>query len=1275
MRKNLIIVLTGVILICCATVFSQNLNWARQTGGVFGDNTIGMTVDNVLNIYGVTNFSGNITLTTGQSFSSFGKEDILVKKFSPSGVLLWARKFGGKESDFAHNITSDLNNNTYLTGTFQDTLKLFDQLLLVGNTPTAHNGFIIKLNANGDVIWAKSLQSSNGAFPVKAKANAAGEVFIAGNFEGMVDFDPGAGQNFVSSTGLMDLFFLKLTSDGNLIWVRKIGGTESETIQDMQLTDDGSMITSGFFNQVVDFDPGSGEAFTPHNGGSDFFVHKLTSDGTLAWVKGMGGVGFDAGLGLDIAPNNDIVIVGRFSNTVDFNPALNQSNNLISDGSWDGFALRLNVNGEYVWAVRIGSTQNDQCISVDVSANGNICIGGIFRGTVNFNPDLFPNQFATAVGGADVFELMLNHNGSYNSHVVYGGLGNEHINKILVYSINNILAVGNFSGIVDFDPSQLTANLTSTGNTDGFLLNIFNCIRPFIPQVVSTHNAVCAGQSFTITLPGAQLNGANQWSWYQSSCNGNSFATGNSITGTLIQNTIFYVRGTGGCVQNAECRDIAINVFTDTLTNQSLQICAGDSVIVGENIYTTTGIYIDTLLATAGCDSVVFTNLTVTQPARFEQSFTICPGEEIMVGNNVYRNNGTFIDTLTRVLGCDSIVTTQITVIPIEIISQDVDLCQGENFIVEDSVYTETGVYVNSIVTPEGCENFIITNLTVHPLEYNITHNRCFGDTVRIGNQIYTTSLIVVEFLGSSRGCDSIVNHTINFYDTSFEQTEYLLCEGDSVVVGDHVYYESGLYTDSLLNIAGCDSIIQSNILFFDRPDPRNFHFRICEGQSVLVNGVTYFTPGTFMDTLQTAFGCDSILVIRLDVHPTFTQNFRTICQGDSLLFGNEYLKKQGVYSKTFVSSLGCDSTSTIVLTVVNAIKEFQTHRICLGDSIQIGNSVYFESGFYFDTIPSSRGCDSIIESTIIVNQVTFSQSFQICQGEEVRVGQSVYSQSGIYRDSLISVLGCDSIITTNVVVQPNDFRVQTLTLCAGKSVKVGNSTYTQTGVYMNQLTNQFGCDSTIETRLTVLPPPVQNLDTTICQGETLRLGTFSFTMPGNFDVYVSKPNQCDTLIKLQLQVIQVNSQITRQGDKLSVISLENAQYQWFQCSDDTIAITGQTGFEFSPPQNGNYLVKIYFNNCVFTSTCYNFVKTSSHEIFKNIFTIYPNPVSEFLTLHCEEGIQYNAEIQNTTGQKLLSLNNVKGPQKIDVGNFHAGTYFLIVKHNNFVEAVAFVVY
>ena len=1274
-KWNLIFWLALVMNLYLASMTGQNLNWIRQTGGIFADNSVGLTVDNVLNIYGVTNFSGNITLTTGQNFSSFGKEDFLVKKFSPSGVLLWARKFGGKESDFAHNITADAENNTYITGTFQDTLKLFDQTLLIGSNPMANNGFIIKLNAIGDILWAKSIQSSNGAYPIKAKANLAGEVFIAGNFEGMADFNPGPGQNLINSTGLTDMFFLKLSASGDLIWARKIGGSESESIFDMQLTTDGSMITTGQFNQVVDFNPGSGEAFTDFYGGADFFVHKLSSDGIFVWVKAMGGVGFDTGLGLDLAPNNDVVIVGRYSNTVDFNPSQNQSFNLISEGSWDGFVLRLNEAGDYVWAVDIGASQNDQCTTVDVSVNDNICVGGIYRGTVNFNPDLFPNQFSSAVGGADIFTLILNANGSYNSHVVVGGLGNEQLNKILIYSINNILSVGNFAGIVDFDPSQLTANLTSTGNTDGFLLNVFNCIKPFIPIISSTHTSICAGQSFTITLPGAKLNGANQWSWYQSSCSTNSFATGISITGTITQNTVFYVRGTGGCTQVTDCEDIAIEVFTDTLTNQLLQICTGDSVVVGTNVYRNTGLYIDTLLATAGCDSVVFTNLSVVVPAYFEQSFSICPGEEVMVGNNIYRNNGIYMDTLQRQQGCDSIITTEVIVFPTEIITQDVDLCAGETFIVEDSVYTDTGVYINSIVSPDGCENFIITNLTVYPLEYFVTHDRCFGDTVRIGNQFYTTSLIVVEFLGSSRGCDSIVNHTINFYDTSFEDNDYFLCAGDSLVVGNQIYTESGLYVDSLLSVAGCDSIIQSNVVFFDRPDPKEFKFKICEGQSVLVNGVTYFSTGIYRDTLQTAFGCDSILIIDLQVFPIFTQNLYTICQGDSIRFGNEFIKKAGIYSKVFLSSLGCDSTSTIIVTVINTIREFQTFSICNGESVQVASSTYTTSGIYLDTLVSSRGCDSIIETTVIVKPENYSQSFQICQGEVIRVGTSVYTQSGIFKDSLVSVQGCDSIITTNVVVKPKDFRIQNLSICAGKSVQVGNSVYTQSGIYTNNFKNQFGCDSTVETRLTVVPAPTITLDTTICPGAFIKVGNLTFSMAGNFDVYVSSPGKCDTLVKIALKVAQFNEQIARTGNNLSVSDIENAVYQWYTCGQTIMPVQGATSHQFSPPENGDYLVEVTIGNCTFRTPCFNFIKTSVHNIAGKQFDVYPNPVQEILTAQATPGTSFSTELIDVLGRTVIPEATHISVQILDVSMMAKGSYYLVIKSGPDKQTIPLVIF
>lgn len=1255
-------ILLGFILFPLILV-GQSTNWVRQIGGVFADNTIGLSVDPQLNIYSVTNFSSTISITTGQNFSSFGKEDFLLTKMSPGGILLWARKFGGRQTDFAHNVTNDVDGNVYVTGTFQDTLLLFDQLLLTTPVSGANTGFVLKLGTNGDVLWAAGFRTTNNSYPIKAVGLPGGDVVVTGHFEGTTDFDPGIAQNNLTSTGELDAFFLKLNSSGQFVWARKIGGTESEMINDCVVDNSGSVISTGLFNQVVDFDPGSGESYTPHAGQSDIFLHKLSADGNFMWAYAFGGVGFDAGLGIDLSQNQDIILAGRFSNTVDFNPIPDQTNNLVSEGSWDGFILRANNNGQFIWAKRIGSNQNDQCMSVDVGLNDIICVGGVYRSTVNFNPDFFPNQFSTASGGSDVFQLILNSNGSYNSHYTFGGLGNDVLNKIVLYSLNNIISVGNFSGIVDFDPSPNTNNFTSLGNTDGFICNVFNCIRPFIPNITATSQNVCAGESFTISIPGAQLNGANQWSWYRNFCNNSSFATGNSITGTVPTNTVFYVRGTGGCVQTTSCRDILISIFTDTLTNQTLSICQGDSVVVGNNVYRTSGLYRDTLTASVGCDSIIFTNLQVSPNFTRNQSFTICPGEEIMVGTNIYRSNGTYIDTLTSSLGCDSIVTTVINVIPVEIISQDISICQGEVYQVQDSVYSETGTYINSIFTPEGCENFAITNLTVHPLEYNITHNLCFGDTLQIGNMQYTTSLIVVEFLGSSIGCDSIVNHTINFFDTSFEFNDIFLCEGDSVIVGNNVYKESGLYTDSLFNIAGCDSIIQSNIVFFDKPDPQEFNFVICEGQSILVNGTTYFAPGTYMDTIQTSTGCDSIITVHLTVYPNFTQNLITICEGDSLVFGNRILKTQGVYSQLFTSSLGCDSSSTVILSVINKINEFYSFDICEGESINIGQSSYNLSGTYLDTLVSARGCDSIIQTTIRVRPSVFQRFYSVCEGEKIIIGSNVYEESGIFTDSLISSVGCDSIIISNIVVNPKDSVNQSFTICKGKTVRVGNNVYSESGIYFDSFNNQFDCDSIVRTELLVLPVPEVDLDSTICSGTMIQLGNFTFSNSGMFEVYVSGNNSCDTLVNLNLTVLLADVDVKRTGNVLSVSETQGATYQWYSCENEKTIIPGAVLPVFIPQNNGKYVLDVTLEGCVFSSECTDFIKTSVGDTDKSYYRVFPNPFSQELFLN---GANFPAEvvIYRNDGSLMYKTNHSKPEVAIRLPEMMSGLYYIKVTNS-----------
>jgi hypothetical protein len=213
-------ILLGLILFPLILV-GQTTNWVRQIGGVFADNTIGLSVDPQLNIYSVTNFSSTISINTGQNFSSFGKEDFLLTKMSPGGILLWARKFGGRQTDFAHNVTNDVDGNVYVTGTFQDTLLLFDQLLLTTPVSGANTGFVLKLGTNGDILWAAGFRTTNNSYPIKAVGLPGGDVVVTGHFEGTTDFDPGIGQNNLTSTGELDAFFLKLNSSGQFVWAEK----------------------------------------------------------------------------------------------------------------------------------------------------------------------------------------------------------------------------------------------------------------------------------------------------------------------------------------------------------------------------------------------------------------------------------------------------------------------------------------------------------------------------------------------------------------------------------------------------------------------------------------------------------------------------------------------------------------------------------------------------------------------------------------------------------------------------------------------------------------------------------------------------------------------------------------------------------------------------------------------------------------------------------------------------------------------------------------------
>jgi len=247
------------------------------------------------------------------------------------------------------------------------------------------------------------------------------------------------------------------------------------------------------------------------------------------------------------------------------------------------------------------------------------------------------------------------------------------------------------------------------------------------------------------------------------------------------------------------------------------------------------------------------------------------------------------------------------------------------------------------------------------------------------------------------------------------------ICQGDSIFLAGNFQNSSGQYTDSLSTTFGCDSLIITNLVVNPTFNDSST-ISICQGDSVFLNGSFQHNSGVFTDSLQSITGCDSVVTTNLIVNPVFSsiQN-STICQGDSILFGSNFYGFSGTFSDSLQTVSGCDSVLTLNLTVNASFQNIQTVSICSSDSIFLAGNFQNSSGQYTDSLSTTFGCDSLIITNLVVNP-TFNDSstISICQGDSVFFNGSFQHNSGIFTDSLQSITGCDSVVTTNLIVSPS---------------------------------------------------------------------------------------------------------------------------------------------------------------------------------------------------------------------------------------------------------------
>lgn len=427
-----------------------------------------------------------------------------------TGTFEWANTQG----QLADGVETDASGHVYTLGNFSGTVD-FDSGPGVFELTSAGPSdiFITKVDVNGVFQWARCIRDTAGGNDgAKGIAlDSAGNIHITGAFSGVVDFDPGSSVANLTSAGSVDVFVLKLDSNGNYVWARRLGGSLHELSADIAVDSAGGVVTTGWFLGTSDFNPGAEiNNLTSAGNNADLFVSKLDSSGNYVWAHRVGGTGFDEGFGVAVDAAGNVFATGLYKGTVDFNPGA-EVNNLPGEAFIQStFILKLDSNGDYVWARRTGGNGfSCQPSDIAVDSNGNVLTTGYFSGTIDFNPGAGVNNLATA-GKRDVFVSKLDNAGDYVWARKMGGSLDDEPESIAVDSAGNVFTTGQFRSISDFDPGAGVFNLTSAGKTDTFVSKLdsngnFAWARRIGGTEEDKGNAISVDSSKNIAIVGSFL--------------------------------------------------------------------------------------------------------------------------------------------------------------------------------------------------------------------------------------------------------------------------------------------------------------------------------------------------------------------------------------------------------------------------------------------------------------------------------------------------------------------------------------------------------------------------------------------------------------------------------------------------------------------------------------------------------------------------------------------------------------------------------------------------
>jgi hypothetical protein len=686
--------------------------------------------------------------------------------------------------------------------------------------------------------------------------------------------------------------------------------------------------------------------------------------------------------------------------------------------------------------------------------------------------------------------------------------------------------------------STITTNLTVIPNTtstqtvsicDGATLTLPGGATATTTGVYISHVANAAGCDSTITTNLTVIPNTTSTQTV-SICDGATHTLPDGATATVTGTYVSHISNSSGCDSTITTN---LTVIPNTTSTQTVSICDGATHTLPDGaIATTTGVYISNVVNAAGCDSTITTNLTVIPNTLSTQTASICDGATHTLPDGATATvTGTYISHISNAAGCDSTITTNLTVIPNTTSTQTVSICNGATHTLPDGASaTVTGTYVSHIANASGCDSTITTNLTVisNTASTQIV-SICDGVTqILPDGATATTTGVYISHVVNAAGCDSTVTTNLTVIPNTTSTQTVSICDGATHTLPDGATATvTGTYVSHIANAAGCDSTITTNLTVIPNTTSTQA-VSICNGAThTLPDGATATVTGTYVSHISNASGCDSTITTTLTIIPntTSTQTV-SICDGAThTLPDGATATVSGIYISHISNAAGCDSTVTTNLTVIPNTTSTQTVSICDGATHTLPDGATATvSGVFVSHISNAAGCDSTITTNLtVIPNTSSTQTISICDGATHTLPDGASATvSGTYVSHIANAAGCDSTITTNLTVIPNTTSTQTVSICDGATHTLPDgATATVTGTYVSHISNAAGCDSTITTNLTVIPNTTSTQTVSICDGATHTLPDgASATVTGTYVSHISNAAGCDSTITTNLTVI-----------------------------------------------------------------------------------------------------------------------------------------------------------